>query len=29
MRLDWANENSWGSFVFPENEKEILEFLKQ
>lgn len=27
--IDWANENSWGSFVYPENEKEVKEFLKQ
>lgn len=27
--IDWANENSWGSFVYPENEEEILKELGQ
>lgn len=25
----WANENSWGSFVYPENAKEVLKYLKE
>lgn len=28
QNIDWANQNSWGSFVYPENEKEIKEYLK-
>ena len=27
--IDWANENSWGSFVYPENAKEVLQYLKE
>lgn len=27
--IDWANENSWGSFVYPENRKEIMDYLKE
>ena len=28
QNVDWANENSWGAFVYPENEDEIKEYLK-
>lgn len=28
QNIDWANQNSWGAFVYPENEKEIKEYLK-
>lgn len=24
----WANENSWGSFVYEENKAEVLKYLK-
>lgn len=27
--VDWANENSWGSFCYPENRDEVLEELKE
>ena len=27
--IAWANENSWGSFVYPENAKEVLKYLKE
>lgn len=26
--IDWANENSWGAFCYPENEEEIKSYLK-
>lgn len=29
QNIDWANENSWGSFVYPENSKEIMNYLKE
>lgn len=29
QNIDWANENSWGSFVYPENAKEVKEYLKE
>lgn len=25
----WANENSWGSFVYEENRAEVLKYLKE
>ena len=27
--IAWANANSWGSFVYPENAKEVLKYLKE
>ncbi len=27
--IAWANENSWGAFVFEENRAEILKYLKE
>ena len=27
--VDWAKENSWGSFVYPENSKEVMAYLKE
>ena len=29
QNIDWANENSWGAFVYPENAKEVKDFLKE
>ena len=29
QNIDWANENSWGSFVYPENEKEVKSYLTE
>lgn len=29
QNIDWANENSWGSFVYPENVDEIKKYLKE
>lgn len=28
QNIDWANENSWGSFCYPENWSEIKEYLE-
>ena len=25
----WAQENSWGSFVYEENKAEVLKYLKE
>lgn len=25
----WAQENSWGSFVYEENKKEVYNYLKE
>lgn len=25
--ISWANENSFGAFIYPENEKEVLDAL--
>ena len=27
--VEWANENSWGSFVHAENKDEVLNYLKE
>lgn len=27
--VEWANENSWGSFVYAENKDEVLNYLKE
>lgn len=27
--IDWANANSWGSFVYPENRDEVYNYLKE
>lgn len=27
--IDWANENSWGSFCYPENRDEVYNYLKE
>ena len=29
QNVDWANENSFGAFVYPENAKEIKAYLKE
>lgn len=29
QNIDWANKNSWGAFVFPENEDEVKKYLKE
>lgn len=29
QNIDWANENSFGAFVYPENAKEVKAFLKE
>ncbi len=26
--IDWANRNSFGAFVYPENEREVLRALQ-
>ena len=27
--VDWANENSYGSFCYPENRDEVYNYLKE
>ena len=27
--VDWANENSWGMFCYPENRDEVYNYLKE
>lgn len=27
--IDWANENSWGMFCYPENRDEVYNELKE
>ena len=27
--VKWAQENSWGSFVYEENKKEVYNYLKE
>lgn len=27
--IEWANENSWGSFVYAENRDEVYNYLKE
>lgn len=27
--IDWANENSWGTFCYPENRDEVYKYLKE
>lgn len=26
--VDWANQNSYGTFCYPENKKEVLAYLR-
>lgn len=26
--VDWAKENSYGTFCYPENKKEVLDYLR-
>ena len=26
--VDWASQNSYGTFCYPENKKEILDYLR-
>lgn len=27
--VEWANQNSWGSFVYAENKDEVYNYLKE
>ena len=27
--VEWAQQNSWGSFVYEENKDEVLKYLKE
>lgn len=29
QNIDWANENSWGTFCYPENRDEVYNYLKE
>lgn len=29
QNIDWANENSWGAFCYPENADEVYNELKK